>query len=138
MSDEGFGPLAAMRGALEYAGLMPNEIDSVIAHGTGTQNNDKVEGLSIKKLFGESLPPVCSLKSILGHTLGAASAVESVLAVIGIRDGYVYPSRNFEIPDEETGLVPNINFKKEEIKNSLVNSFGFGGNCSSLIFSSVN
>ena len=138
LSDEGFGPLAAMRGALEYAGLMPNEIDSVIAHGTGTQNNDKVEGLSIKKLFGESLPPVCSLKSILGHTLGAASAVESVLAVIGIRDGYVYPSRNFEIPDEETGLVPNINFKKEVIKNSLVNSFGFGGNCSSLIFSSVN
>lgn len=138
LSDEGFGPMAAMRGALESAGLMPKEINSVIAHGTGTPNNDRVEGLSIKRIFGESLPPVCSLKSILGHTLGAASAVESVLAVIGVRDGYVYPSKNFETPDEETGLVPNLNFKKERIKNSILNSFGFGGNCSSLIFSSVN
>ena len=138
LSDEGFGPMAAMRGALEYAGLLPYEIDSVIAHGTGTPNNDKVEGLSIKKIFGESLPPVCSLKSILGHTLGAASAVESVLAVIGVKNGYIYPSRNFETPDKDTGLVPNLNFKKEKIKHCLLNSFGFGGNCSSLIFSSVN
>ena len=138
LSDEGFGPMAAMRGELESAGLMPKEINSLIAHGTGTPNNDRVEGLSIKRIFGESLPPVCSLKSILGHTLGAASAVESVLAVIGVRDGHVYPSRNFETPDEETGLVPNLNFKKEKIKHSLLNSFGFGGNCSSLIFSSVN
>ena len=75
---------------------------------------------------------------IRDSTLGAASAVESVLAVIGVRDGHVYPSRNFETPDEETGLVPNLNFKKEKIKHSLLNSFGFGGNCSSLIFSSVN
>lgn len=138
LSDDGYGPTAAIRNALSKASLQPEDIDSIIVHGTGTPNNDRVEGMTLKNIFKEDVPSFCSLKSVFGHTLGAASAIESVMAVCGVKNGYIYPSRNFQTADEVTKLTPNLKFKNSKIRHSLLNSFGFGGNCSSLIFSSIN
>ncbi|MET0242885.1 MAG: beta-ketoacyl-[acyl-carrier-protein] synthase family protein [Flavitalea sp.] len=134
LSEEGDGPLLAMLKALEVAGLQAGDISFINMHGTGTENNDEVESRAVKKLF-KNPPPFSSTKSNTGHTLGAAGAVEAIFSILNIHHQEIYASLNFSDPIEETALKPNIGFKSLPINHVMSNSFGFGGNCSSLILS---
>ena len=125
-----------MKGALAMSGIGKEEIAYINAHGTGTENNDASEGAALVRLFGEKLPPFSSTKAFTGHTLGAAAGVEAVFSVLAIRQGAVFPSLGFKEPIEGLGISPETELKEgEAIGNVLSNSFGFGGNNSSLIFS---
>jgi 3-oxoacyl-[acyl-carrier-protein] synthase-1 len=136
-SPDGTGAYLAMKAALEMSGLMPDEIGYINVHGTGTQNNDLTEGIAMKRLFGDALPPFSSTKSFTGHTLGAAGAVEAVISLLAIREGALFPNLRFRTPMNELPLEPVTAPKKGlAIRNVLSNSFGFGGNCSSIVLSS--
>jgi 3-oxoacyl-[acyl-carrier-protein] synthase-1 len=125
-----------MTKALNHAKLKPGDIQYINMHGTGTQNNDQSEGKAIKRVFGTSIPMLSSTKSFTGHTLGASGSVEAVLSSLAIKHGYVFPNYSFETPMEGAELRPEIRFSTgHKLVNVLSNSFGFGGNCSSLILS---
>ena len=134
LSENGEGPYRAMKGAMEKAALSPGDIGFISTHGTGTENNDEVESKAMMRIFS-SVPPFASSKSKIGHTLGASAAVEAVFSIIGMQHGEIYPSLNFNTPIESTGLKPLTVHQKLDVKNIMSNSFGFGGNCASLIFS---
>ena len=135
-SPEGTGSLLAMKGALEKAGMKASEIDYINLHGTGTQNNDIAEGTAIRDLFAPVYPKMSSTKSYTGHTLGASGAVEAVYSVLAIQHRVLFPNLRLETPIKELPLYPVTRLEKNRrIRNVLSNSFGFGGNCSSLIFS---
>ncbi len=134
LSDQADGPFFSMQGALENAKLSTKKINYINAHGTGTENNDEVESRSLTRLFGEA-PPFASTKSYTGHTLGAAGAIEAVYSILSIVNQEVYPNLNFQDPIPSTGLIPVQEYKKMPLQHVMSNSFGFGGNCSSLIFS---
>ena len=136
LSEEGVGPYEAMDKALQKAGLTPNEISFINAHGTGTENNDATEGVAMARLFG-SVPPFASTKSYTGHTLGAAGAVEAVFSILSLMHQEVYPNLRFEKSVGAHGLTPQLIPEQRLVKHIMSNSFGFGGNCSSLIFSAV-
>ncbi len=137
-SPDGTGSYLAMSGALEKAGLSPGDIDYINLHGTGTQNNDIAEGTAIKRLFDGGYPKMSSTKSFTGHTLGASGALEAVFSVLSIQHGMVYPNLRLETPMSELPFAPETRFQKGcSIRHVLSNSFGFGGNCSSLVFSKV-
>jgi 3-oxoacyl-(acyl-carrier-protein) synthase len=133
-SPEGDGPYLSMKDALKNSGLRPEEISYINAHGTGTENNDETESRAMLRLF-EKVPPFTSTKSYTGHTLGAAGAVEAVYSILNLVHQEIYPSLQFRNPITETGLIPVRAYAKKEIRNVMSNSFGFGGNCSTLIFS---
>jgi 3-oxoacyl-(acyl-carrier-protein) synthase len=135
LSDEATGPVNCMQQALNKANISSKDIDYINSHGTGTPNNDRAEGVAMQKIFGDTIPPFISCKSFIGHTLGAASAVESVFTLMAIKEGVIFASKNFSVPDEVTGLKPHTVGSKQTIKHALLNSFGFGGNCSSIVFS---
>jgi 3-oxoacyl-[acyl-carrier-protein] synthase II len=134
---EGVGVAEAMRIAIEDAGMTPADIDCVNAHGTSTYYNDKNETAAIKKVLGDHAyeTPVHSIKSMIGHLLGAAGAVESIASVLTINKGMIPPTINYEIPDPECDLnyVPNIALKKE-INTVLCDNSGFGGHNTALVF----
>ena len=134
LSPEGDGPYLAMKNALDTASLKSADISFVNTHGTGTENNDEVESKAMIKIF-DSMPPFSSTKSNTGHTLGAAGALEAIYSILNLKYQEVYPSLNFADPVPETGLRPVSQYKKMAINHVMSNSFGFGGNCSSLIFS---
>ncbi len=135
-SPDGRGSWLAMKTALERSGLQPADIDYINLHGTGTQNNDLAEGTAIRRLFGPRYPKMSSTKSFTGHTLGASGGIEAVFSVLAIRHGLVYPNLRFHTPMHEMPFVPETKFLKDiPIRHVLSNSFGFGGNCSSLVFS---
>ena len=134
-SEEGEGPFLAMKKALQKAALSPDEIDYINVHGTGTENNDLTEGRAMIRLFGENMPAFSSTKPYTGHTLGAAGAVESVFSILALQNNTIFANLNFETPIPETGLKPLTGVIKKELKYVLTNSFGFGGNDSSIIFS---
>jgi 3-oxoacyl-(acyl-carrier-protein) synthase len=136
LSDNGDGPYLAMRGSLIRANLSPAQIGFINTHGTGTENNDKVESTALLRIF-ENVPPFVSTKSKIGHCLGAAASIESVFSIISLNNQEIYPSLNFENPIESTGLMPLLEYKKYTFDHIMTNSFGFGGNCSSLIFSKI-
>jgi len=137
-SPDGTGSYLAMKGALEKSGLVPSEIDYINLHGTGTPNNDSAEGTAIKRLFDPKCPPMSSTKSFTGHTLGASGGIEAVLSVMAIKHKIIYPNLRFETPMNDLGLVPETKFlKNQNIDHVMSNSFGFGGNCTSLIFSRI-
>jgi len=133
----GEGGVRAMRQALHDAGLEPEEIDYINAHGTSTEYNDKYETLAIKEVFGDHAYKlaVSSTKSMTGHLLGATGAVEAIFSVLTIRDGVIPPTINYETPDPECDLdyVPN-EARKRDVRAALSNSFGFGGHNATLIF----
>jgi 3-oxoacyl-(acyl-carrier-protein) synthase len=133
-SPEGEGPYLSMMEALMQSGLNANEISYINAHGTGTENNDETESRAMMRLF-EKVPPFSSTKSFTGHTLGAAGAMEAVYSVLNLFHQEVYPSLSFHTPIPETGLIPVRHFAKQKVRHVMSNSFGFGGNCSTLIFS---
>jgi 3-oxoacyl-(acyl-carrier-protein) synthase len=135
-SPEGTGSFLAMKGALDKAGLQPSDIDYINLHGTGTQNNDIAEGTAIRLLFEPSYPKMSSTKAYTGHTLGASGAVEAVYSVLAIEHGIIYPNLRLQTPMKEFSFQPvTAVLKNQRIQHVLSNSFGFGGNCSSLIFS---
>jgi 3-oxoacyl-(acyl-carrier-protein) synthase len=138
-SPEGRGSFAAMKNSLAMSGLEIDQIDYINLHGTGTVNNDQSEGTAIKRLFGEATPPVSSTKSFTGHTLGACGGIEAVYAVLAIENRCLFPSLRFSTPMPEVNLTPVTSFQSNvDINHVMSNSFGFGGNCSSIIFSKVS
>lgn len=134
-SPGGTGSLLAMKGALAKSGLAAADIDYVNLHGTGTQNNDIAEGMAIKTLFDGNYPMMSSTKSFTGHTLGASGGIEAVYSALAIIHGLVFPNLRFETQMKELPFAPTMALQYKEINNVMSNSFGFGGNCSSLIFS---
>ncbi len=137
-SPDGTGSHLAMKGALERAKLLPSDIDYINLHGTGTQNNDIAEGTAIKKLFAPHFPKLSSTKSFTGHTLGASGGIEAVFSVLAIQHGLVYPNLRHETAMIDLPFVPvTVLQKNQKVNHVLSNSFGFGGNCSSLIFSAI-
>ena len=134
LSDDGEGPYLAMKEALKVAGLLPSQIDYINTHGTGTENNDEKESIAMMRLF-ETPPAFSSTKSNIGHTLGAAGAIEAVYCLLNLTHQEVYPSVNFSEAIPSTGLIPVQSYQKVPLKHVMSNSFGFGGNCSSLVFS---
>ncbi|MBS1598058.1 MAG: beta-ketoacyl-[acyl-carrier-protein] synthase family protein [Bacteroidetes bacterium] len=134
ISEQGDGPFLAMQQALHVAKIAADKIDSINAHGTGTENNDETESRAMLRVFG-SPPAFASTKSYIGHTLGAAGAIEAVYSVLNIYRQEIYPSLQFKEPIQSTLLEPVLNYKKMQVNHVMSNSFGFGGNCTSLIFS---
>jgi 3-oxoacyl-[acyl-carrier-protein] synthase-1 len=135
-SPEGRGSFMAMQGALENSGLQPSDIDYINLHGTGTQNNDLAEGTAIKRLFDPLYPPMSSTKSFTGHTLGASGGIEAVFSALAVQKDLIYPNLRWRTAMKELPFTPNTGLIKDRpIRHVLSNSFGFGGNCSSLIIS---
>ena len=134
----GIGAVRAARRALEKAGLSPADIDHVNAHATSTSEGDKAELQAIRSIFGDDVGRVAitANKSMLGHTLGAAGAIEAIATIMAIREGCVPPTINLDSPDPEAeglDLTPNVAASRE-IRAALSNSFGFGGQNTALIF----
>ncbi len=136
LSDEGIGPNKAMSDALSNAKLIPSQIDFINAHGTATENNDLVESFAMQRLF-EKVPAFASTKANTGHTLGAAGALEAVYCVLNLLEQELYPAIHFNKSIPGTGLTPVKSYQKISLNNIMSNSFGFGGNCTSLIFSKI-
>lgn len=137
-SPEGTGSYLAMSGALKKSGLQPSDIDYINLHGTGTQNNDIAEGTAIKRLFEPHYPKMSSTKTFTGHTLGASGGIEAVFSVLALQHGIIYPNLRLETPMKDLPFVPVKEVERNvKLKHVLSNSFGFGGNCSSLIFSKM-
>lgn len=134
-SENGEGAYLAMEKALKIANLKPENIDYINAHGTATQNNDLSEGRAIQNIFGQNVPDFSSTKPFTGHTLAAAAAIEAVYSILALQKNIVFPNLNFKTKMEELNLVPVTDLKEKNIENVLSNSFGFGGNCSTVIFS---
>ena len=134
---EGEGGARAMQMALDDAGMRPEEIEYINAHGTSTEYNDKFETAAIKKVFGEHAYqiPVSSTKSMTGHLLGASGAVEAIFSVLAIKESVIPPTINLETPDPDCDLdyVPN-EARRQPVHAVLSNSFGFGGHNATLIF----
>ena len=135
--EDGAGAARAMRWAIEDAGMQPSDIDYINAHGTSTPKNDMVETLAIKTVFGEGAyeVPISSTKSMIGHALGGAGALEAVACIKTIRDGIIHPTINYETADPDCDLdyVPN-KARKAQINTVLSNSFGFGGQNACVVF----
>ena len=134
LSAEGNGPVAAMHAALQKAGLHAGEIGFINAHGTATENNDEVESVAMKKVFG-NVPAFASTKGNTGHTLGAAGAIEAVYSILSLHHQELYPGLHFTESIDATQLAPVQAYEKKQLKHVMSNSFGFGGNCTSLVFS---
>lgn len=134
-SENGEGAFLAMEKALKSAGLKCGEIDYINAHGTATKNNDLSESRALKRVFGDILPDFSSTKAFTGHSLAAAGALEAVFTLLAIQNNIIFPNLNFSQPMQETGVLPVTQVQNKELKHVLSNSFGFGGNCTSLIFS---
>jgi 3-oxoacyl-[acyl-carrier-protein] synthase II len=136
-SEDGDGGVRVMQAALKSAGIGPEQVDYINAHGTSTPYNDKLETLAIKRLFGERARSVAisSTKSMTGHLLGAAGGLEAGITVLAIRHQVIPPTFNYETPDPECDLdyVPNTK-REKKIEYALSNSFGFGGTNGALLF----
>ena len=134
-SENGDGATLAMEQALKVAGLASNDITYINAHGTATGNNDLSEGRAILRVFGNDVPMFSSTKAYTGHTLAAAGAIEAVYSILALQNNVVFPNLNFKTQMKEFSLTPQLELKKKELQTVMSNSFGFGGNCSAVIFS---
>lgn len=134
---EGEGAIQCMKGALDFAGLIPEDIDYINAHGTSTKLNDLSENKAIKSVFGDHAYKlsISSTKSVTGHLLGGAGGIESIFTLLTIKNGIIPPTMNYETPDPECDLdyVPNT-ARKAKVRTAMSNSFGFGGTNATLIF----
>lgn len=135
--EDGAGAYRVMKAALEDAGIAPEEVDYINAHGTSTPPNDRIETLAIKRLFGDAARRIgiSSTKSMTGHLLGAAGGLEGGISVLAVRDQIMPPTINLDTPDPECDLdyVPHV-ARKKDIRYALSNSFGFGGTNAALLF----
>ena len=137
-SPEGDGAFLSMSEAISSSGISSEEIDYINVHGTGTPGNDLSESKALRRIFGEHVPPFSSVKAHIGHTLGASEGIEAVYSALSLYRGMTYPNLNFMNPIPETELIPETSFQEGlPIRHVLSNSFGFGGNNSSLLFSAT-
>ncbi|MDR2773744.1 MAG: beta-ketoacyl-[acyl-carrier-protein] synthase family protein [Tannerella sp.] len=137
-SPDGLGPYLAMKGAIEEAGLKPEDIDYINAHGTGTPNNDLTEGLAAMNLFGDNVPPLSSIKAYTGHTTSAAGSFEAIVSLLAIEHNFLPANMNFRNKIEEHNFVPVTDSEPSRpVRHILSNSFGFGGNDSAIILSKI-
>lgn len=132
---DGDGALVAMRRALTRAKLSPTDVSYVNAHGTGTRDNDLMEGRALRRLFGDAPPPVSSTKPFFGHTLGASGAIKAVVSVLALRHQALPPNPGFDTVDPEIGIEPVRAYRPAALTHVMSNSFGFGGNNVVLVFS---
>jgi 3-oxoacyl-[acyl-carrier-protein] synthase II len=136
-SPEGEGAARCMRMAIKDAGIRPEDIDYINAHGTSTPLNDLTETQAIKTVFGEYAKKVAvsATKSMTGHLLGAAGSTEAILTLLALRDGIIPPTINYDVPDPECDLdyVPNV-ARRQNLKVAMSNAFGFGGTNATLVF----
>lgn len=133
-SENGEGAYLAMKEALDMAQVNPDEIQYVNAHGTGTPNNDQSESVSLQRLFGKNMPLVSSTKSFTGHTTSASGSIEAVICILAMQNHFVPANIGWK-NQMETGITPTLGVENIALKHVLCNSFGFGGNDSSLLFS---
>ena len=133
-SPEGYGATLAITQALAMSGLAPSQIDYINMHGTGTPNNDLSESMATKAVFGDNVPKFSSTKAFTGHTLAAAASIEAVISVLSLQNSMIFPNLNFTTPIADMNLIPETQLVNTPLNTILSNSFGFGGNCSSLIF----
>ena len=136
-SPDGKGATLAIQQALDQAKLKPAAISYINAHGTGTPNNDLSESVALKNIFKDKIPPFSSTKAYTGHTLAASGAIEAVFSVLALQHNVIFPNLNYATPIEETQLEPETEFTNKQVDVVLSNSFGFGGNNSTLIFKKV-
>lgn len=135
-SAEGHGAFLAMKKAFEVSGLDPKSIDYVNAHGTGTPNNDSSEGIAMQTVFENKVPKFSSTKAYTGHTLAAAAGIEAVISLLSMQNNMIFPCLNRSEQMRDLSITPVSTLEKnQDLKHVMSNSFGFGGNCSSLIFS---
>ena len=134
MSDDGQGPYLAMEEALHSAGGTASEIDYINAHGTATLNNDLTESVAIKRIFGDNPPIISSTKAFTGHTTSAAGAIELVISLMALKESFVPANLGWQTPMTD-GIKPSIGQVGKKLHLVMCNSFGFGGNCSSIIIS---
>ena len=138
-SPNGEGAYQSMMEALTMAGLRPSDIDYINAHGTGTPNNDESEGHAMMRVFGDNMPPVSSTKSYTGHTTSASGGVEAAISILALIRGFIPANLNFSERIESLNFTPVKEVKQGvELQHILTNSFGFGGNDSSCIFSKIS
>lgn len=135
-SPEGLGAQLAMQKAIQVAGIKAENIDYVNAHGTGTPNNDSSEGAAMQLIFNNKIPKFSSTKAYTGHTLAAAAAIEAVISLISMEKESIFPCLNLSTHMSDLSIHPVTQLEKNvKLKHVMSNSFGFGGNCSTLIFS---
>ena len=134
-SPEGDGAYNTMMLALKQASLSPADINYVNAHGTATINNDEAEGKALQRVFGADVPPFSSTKPFTGHTLAAAGAIEGIFSILALQNNMTWANLNFTQPMEELHISPSTEVIHKDLNHVLSNSFGFGGNNVSLIFS---
>jgi 3-oxoacyl-[acyl-carrier-protein] synthase II len=138
---DGEGMAFTIEKALQHAGIYKEEVDYINAHGTSTELNDRYETMAIKRVFGDQAYkiPVSSSKSMIGHTIGAAGAIEAIITILSIRNGILTPTINLDQPDPDLDLdfIPNRS-REKEINVALSNSFGFGGHNATLVFRKYN
>ena len=125
----------AIRRAVEDAGLAPADVQHISAHGTGTPTNDRLEILAVHRVFGQAAPrtPMSSVKSMIGHTMGAASAIEAAVCALAVHEDRVPPTMNMEEPDGDLDYVPN-QAREHDVRVAMNNAYAFGGNNASVIF----
>lgn len=133
-SENGEGAYLAMSDALRMSGLRPCDIDYVNAHGTGTPDNDRSESVALNRIFGDAIPPVSSTKSLTGHATSASGGIEAVICMLAMNHGFIPPNIGWEKADSDC-IVPEAAPTGAPLHSVLCNSFGFGGNDSSIIFS---
>ena len=134
-SENGKGAYLAMKEAMEMAHLAPTDIQYINAHGTGTLNNDQSESVSIQRLFGDNLPLISSTKSFTGHTTSASGSIEAVICILAMQNHFVPANLGWKY-QMTNGITPTLGVENIVLEHVLCNSFGFGGNDSSLLFSS--
>jgi 3-oxoacyl-[acyl-carrier-protein] synthase-1 len=136
-SPEAIGAKLAMSTAMKVAKINSNEIDYINAHGTGTDNNDLTEVKAINDLFSGKIPAFSSTKSFTGHTLAACGGLEAIFSILSLQHNCIFPNLRWEHQMENTELSPVTKLEQKEINCVLSNSFGFGGNNSTLIFKKI-
>ena len=136
-SENGEGAYLAMEEALTMAGLKPTDVDYVNAHGTGTPNNDLSESVALRRVFDTQMPPVSSTKGFTGHTTSASGSIEAVICLLAMHHGFLPANLGWHQPMAD-GIVPTLGADDCQLRHVLCNSFGFGGNDSSLVFSASN
>ncbi|MBS1779741.1 MAG: beta-ketoacyl-[acyl-carrier-protein] synthase family protein [Bacteroidetes bacterium] len=134
-SPNGDGAYNTMKLALDSAGLAPADINYINAHGTATLSNDAAEAKAIERVFGEQAPLFSSTKPYTGHTLAAAGSIEAIFSIMALQQQFALPNLNYQTPMEDVNVRPNATLTNASITHVLSNSFGFGGNNVSLIFS---
>jgi len=132
---EGDGAARAMQRALADAGFGPEDVSYISAHGTGTPTNDRLETLAVQRVFGAAAAktPMSSIKSMIGHTMGAASAIEAAVCSLAVATGRIPPTMNMEEPDGDLDYVPN-HAREHDVRVAINNAYAFGGNNASVIF----